>query len=426
MTLIDTGKEVVRPYYLRWLYFRLFPARRPPHFDACWNFPFDRLPDAPSIAVQVREELPGVVLLPMNDWHSRFQRTQHLARNFVRLGYRAAYANPHFGRQCGSSHAFDPSHRLSAIEDNLFEVHPRLPSEPVFHERVLTRAESERVAEALQQTCRVLRMPHAIQLVSFPVWMEAAERLRDRLGFPIVYDCHDELSGFGNIAAELVAAEHRALGSADLNVFSSDRLFTGNLERDPSIASKSILVRNGVDAGSFPPASRATANRVVYAGALESWFDAAALTRAAERNPDAQFILAGRIDSEHLRSLESRPNVRFLGEVPYSSIPELLAGSRVGIIPFCVDRLTLGTNPIKMYEYFACGLPVAATRLPEIETFRDLVYFGSTPDEFALAVTHALAEDDAGKRERRRRIAASESWASRVEAIRSALLSREI
>jgi hypothetical protein len=36
---LERGKEIIRPYYLRWLYFPLFPNLRPEHFQDCWRYP---------------------------------------------------------------------------------------------------------------------------------------------------------------------------------------------------------------------------------------------------------------------------------------------------------------------------------------------------------------------------------------------------
>ena len=107
------------------------------------------------------------------------------------------------------------------------------------------------------------------------------------------------------------------------------------------------------------------------------------------------------------------------GRCPTWSLPERypIAGSpscwpefRVALIPFRINPLTLMTNPIKMYEYFSCGLPVVSTPLPEVQAMGDLVYVGATPADFARQVSRALEEDDPSQRARRREIALRESW----------------
>src|SRR6185369_11308199 len=133
-------KEQVRPFYLRWLYFRLHPDRRPPGFLHCWRYPYQKI-SGPLLSDRLPSALPDLVFFPMTDWHTRIQRTQHLARAFAGLGFRCIYINPHLGREFESVRLFDPAHRLTQLEENVYELHVRLPGEPVFHERMLSPAE---------------------------------------------------------------------------------------------------------------------------------------------------------------------------------------------------------------------------------------------------------------------------------------------
>jgi glycosyltransferase involved in cell wall biosynthesis len=215
----------------------------------------------------------------------------------------------------------------------------------------------------------------------------------------------------------MLPVERDLLHEADLVLFSSQ----GLLERYPDVR-KSLLVRNAVTSSEFraglsSPSAPAVAG---YVGALDSWFDIESVETAALQNPLCRFILAGRVEFEPIRRLQALPNVELAGEIPYGQIPELLAGFRIALIPFRLNPLTLMTNPIKMYEYFSCGLPVVSTPLPEVETMGDLVYLAATPDDFARQVTCALAENQPARRTRRREIAARESWTERARSISQA------
>jgi hypothetical protein len=79
----------------------------------------------------------------------------------------------------------------------------------------------------------------------------------------------------------------------------------------------------------------------------------------------------------------------------------------------------LMTNPIKLYEYFSCGLPVVTTPLPEAQAMGDLVYVGASPADFASQVGRALEEDEPRQRARRREVAMRESWAARAQDVRA-------
>jgi glycosyltransferase involved in cell wall biosynthesis len=405
-------RELLRPYYLRWIYFRYHPNARPPHFAQCWRYPNAPLGELTSPAAN----RPGVVFYPMNDWHARFQRTQQLATALSRAGYRCLYLNPNLGRQFEQLRYQSPQHRIGILGEDLYELHVRLPREPVFHHRRLTDAETAIVQEAVAAALDELRMSPVVQVVSFPLWFEAASALRRARSLPLVYDCHDLLQGFDNVDLELVAAEERQLPDADLVLFSSERLREHFAAREQMFAGRTLLLRNAVDFEQFSaaPESEAPPSTAVYSGALADWFDTDAVRAAARATPECRISLIGSPETRQVRELASEPNVHLLGEVPYDRLPSLLGQSRVGLIPFKVNELTLATNPIKLYEYFSLGMPVVSSRLPEVEQFRDLVYIAADSAGFGAALHDALREDDPERRLRRKAVARVESWGARA------------
>ena len=414
LPISDRWKELVRPYYLRWVYFPLFPGRKPEAFRDCWRFPYERLTAQRRLEPSAAG-LPDLVFYPMTDWHARTQRTRQLAHAFGCLGYRSIYLNLHLGREFGSSYLFDRRARLSKLEPNVFELHVRLPREPVFHHRLLRPEEEAVLVSTLRHLLPEPSGPAGvIQIVSLPLWLGVARALRESAGFPMIYDCHDLLSGFENIAGDIVAAEAQLLCEADLVLFSSEAL-----RQVHHNVRASMLLRNGVDSEHFR-AARAPGRRPAaagYVGAMQDWFDIDCVEQAARANPDCRFVLVGSVDHPPIRRLQSLRNVEFTGEVPYDRLPEIFANFRVGLIPFRLNALTLATNPIKLYEYFSCGMPVVSTALPEVEGMGDLAYVARTPEEFGLAVRQALLEDDPARRRRRLEIAARENWMERARAL---------
>ena len=349
----------------------------------------------------------------MSDWHARLQRTQHLASTLAARGHDCYYFNPHLGRQYDKLYLLDPRPRAGELRAHLSELHVRLPTEPVYHHRLLAPRETERLADALQP----LAGRHGtgvVQVVSFPTWGDAAMLLRERHGWPIVYDCHDLLEGFGNIARQIVDAEPAMLERADYVVFSSDYLRQAYEHRARLRPDRIALLRNAVDAR-FAPARTSGRPVAGYIGALQDWFDAEAVRAAATANPEALFRIVGRVEHQPARALASLPNIELAGEAPHDRLPEFLSGFTIGLIPFVVNELTRAANPIKMYEYFSAGLPVVSTRLPEVERYADLVYIADSADDFARQVTRALKEDDADLRKRRIELARGETWDRRAD-----------
>lgn len=141
-----------------------------------------------------------------------------------------------------------------------------------------------------------------------------------------------------------------------------------------------ILVPNGVDFNRFNcvpeksipvQISRKVQNydfTIGYFGAFASWFDFKLIAEMARVRKDIHFLLVGwdydgsLAKKIHMIQLD---NISVIGPIPYPELPAYAQIFDVGIIPFLVNEITLSTNPIKMYEYMALGLPVVSSELPE-------------------------------------------------------------
>ena len=244
--------------------------------------------------------------------------------------------------------------------------------------------------------------------MSFPAWLEVAESLSHRYAFPIIYDCHDWLPGFGRIAPHILELERDLLQRADLVVCSSQDLMDRITGSQPNKL-KCALIRNATDLaiGDKTPQKLAgdPVRTIGYIGALDSWFDVESVAQMARDHPGWKFVLVGRMEDQRILKLNEYGNVEFVGEVPHSAIAALLAAWDVAMIPFLVNDLTVATNPIKLYEYFSAGLPVISSRLPEVELYPDLVYIADSPPR-------VLGDGDSGspgrcvaEEETRRRVA---------------------
>lgn len=411
-------REIVRPFYLRRIYFPLFPKRKPPEFDAAWRYPDARPPDAAQNPLQ----RPAILFLPMNDWHARAQRTAHLALALSRMGYPCVYLNPHLGREFAQRPARSHPDRLTELAPGLYELHVHLPREPVFHHRPLKQAESSAIAQAMTRAVSFIGARAAIQIAAFPVWIGAMTEFRRLNGTPIIYDCHDYLPGFPAVAPSILDLESELFRVSDRIVVSSASLAHRAASYRPPGAIAPALIRNAATPGLLdPPLSPAPATAPItvgYVGALESWFDCAAVRAAAQARPQWRFQLVGRVENAAVERLAELPNVTLAGEIPHGRLGESLARFHVAVIPFLLSPLIEATDPIKVYEYFAAGLPVVASNLPELDRFAPLLGRYRTPGEFIAQLDAAVAEsssDSARDRQTERRaVAAAETWAARA------------
>jgi len=161
------------------------------------------------------------------------------------------------------------------------------------------------------------------------------------------------------------------------------------------------------------------ASRAVYVGAFDGRFGESTLLTAVRALCDATFVLIGP-GSKELAQRWALPNVLGLGPQPYEALPGILSECSVGLLPMSSAPENAGRSPMKLYEYLAAGLTVAATSTEELRR-RALpaTSLAQSAYDFARAVASAFSmaqEPDilADARE----CARAQSWsekASRIE-----------
>jgi glycosyltransferase involved in cell wall biosynthesis len=216
--------------------------------------------------------------------------------------------------------------------------------------------------------------------------------------------------------------QNELLGRVDLIAYTASTLEDG-LKR----FNKPLLhLPNGVRFEFFQVANRnmPTAykelNRpiVIYVGAMEDWFDFELVNRAASALPDFSFVMIG---DAHRARFAKLPNIHCLGPIPHADLPAYLWNADLGIIPFDVQKhgkLVNSINPLKLYEYMACGLPVVSVAWEELRYISSPAHLSVSADDFIGAIQNA-------SRQKERQVfvdyAAAQDWRSRVDAIISAL-----
>jgi teichuronic acid biosynthesis glycosyltransferase TuaH len=270
--------------------------------------------------------------------------------------------------------------------------------------------------------------------------LERAVR-RFRLREPVVITGHPLLAGFGELGwARAVTwyavddwAEHPAYSRWWSAYRESYERVRARARRVAAVSSvlverlaptgPSAIVPNGLDPSEWtvdeaPPPWVAGLARplLVYAGALDSRIDVGWLQTLARAEPTASIVLVGPlIEPDHLAPLRGAPNVHFHTPLERGPLTGLIRSADAGLLPHRVTRLTSAMSPLKLLEYLAAGLPVAATDLPPVRALgHRRVVLVTDEGEFATAVKAALAIGRAAECERLEFIEAN-SWRSRHE-----------
>lgn len=211
-----------------------------------------------------------------------------------------------------------------------------------------------------------------------------------------VYYCVDDFLDYPGVNhADWRVMEEQLLDNVD-GIIITSRI----LREKCSTACPLLYLPHGVDFEHFnrglsatikvPSLEKLTGPIVGFFGLISAWIDLALIADLSKEFPNVSFVLLGRQDVG-LNAVAGRPNVHYLGLVPYGELPGYARYFTIGIIPFVLSKLTRAVNPLKLLEYFSLGLPVLSTRLPELEACEGPLRLAATRAEFSASLAEMLA-----------------------------------
>ena len=372
-----------------------------------------------------------VVVFPIIAWGFRWQRPQHLLSGLAKQGYTILYVSKDFEFKKTTKDERENITELIKIkklDENIYKVYLNSMKRLNIYKDELDIHNVHWFMLQLSFILQNFTNKEIIYFVQFPNWLHLVKKMKDKIKGKIIFDCMDEHSGFNNVDKLIVEHEKELLRTSDLIISSSNKLYNNNIKFNPNV----VKIKNGTEFNFF--ASKQTSGLlqkykdkpiVGYYGAIADWFDIKMMEYCAISRPEYNFIFIGSTFSCDITSIQKLGNVFFLGEKPYGELPKYLHDFDVCTIPFRIIPLIEATNPVKFYEYISAGKAVVATKLPEIEEFKDICYLANNQEEFLDMLDKAVDEksfDNYGDLlQRRVEIAKNNSWKIRVEALHKEL-----
>lgn len=260
------------------------------------------------------------------------------------------------------------------------------------------------VWEAIQGVERSLLVYQSID--KFPEHPRIARSLRKRY--------HTTEQRF-NKAADVVFASARGLCD-EKRVLNSNTHFIPNSVKE-AFADPPFIKISSMEAISGPV--------VGFAGALGTATDIEWIVRLATGMPAVTFVFLGTIDrTEPLLGLESLNNVILMGLVPHHELISWFKYFDIGLMPYKINAFQDYTFPSKLAEYLMGGLPIVATRLPELKHYSGVVKIADQPEEMMADIQELL---DSGARsnpellKQRKAAAVTLTWEAQIVKIEEVL-----
>ena len=218
-----------------------------------------------------------------------------------------------------------------------------------------------------------------------------------------VYDCMDELTQFRFAPPELAQRERFLLSRADIVFTGGRQLYESKSRRHENVH----FFGCGVDAEHFSSARRGETPiaeevrglpRPVlgYFGVVDERLDYALIAQLADHFTGGAIVFVGPMAKVDRAELPQRPNIHWLGQQPYTRLPQYVKAFDVCLMPFALNEATQYINPTKTLEYMAAGKPIVSTAVPDVvRNFVPIVRVAHTAAEFVAMVSTALTPDPA-------------------------------
>lgn len=377
---------------------------------------------------EIKEDIPAIeefvskssslnlIVFPVIDWGFREQRPQHLTKELVNIDCKAVYLTTRF------NYSKEPGFIIeSQLQDDILICRLNANKESInIYKDTLEKEQYCFIVQSVNLLRNSLNLGFTTSIIDHPFWRQIVESLSSNI---MIYDCMDYHAGFeNNDNYRIIAEEKKLLISSDLVVATSQRLsaIISNI-RD------NIIIRNAAEVAYFsadPSECCIQKNKPIvgYYGAIAEWFDVELVAKCAENYPNYDFVLIGQVTCD-VSILKKKPNVIFLGEIPYKDLTKYLKAFDVCLIPFKIIELTLCTNPVKVYEYLVTGKPVVCTAMPEVKIIDEYVHVAGEHQDFIDSIELAMSEiDNEDLYTKRREWALTNDWSSRAIELKKQLV----
>jgi GT2 family glycosyltransferase/glycosyltransferase involved in cell wall biosynthesis len=301
-----------------------------------------------------------------------------------------------------------------------FHVMSPLPL-PLYGSPVTRAINAAFVRAQVRLVCLLLGIRRPVVMVTIPTAWDVVRPMRRTA---LVYNRADRHSEFPEgDRATLEALEQQLLRHSDSVLYVSRSLMA---EERPHTGGRAAFLDHGVDVDHFRPRPDAElpadirdipGPRIGFFGALDDYVvDFDLLEHVAAELPEASLVLIG--DSTYpMERFAGYANVHWLGRRPYEEIPAYGSAFDVAIMPWVDTPWIHRSNPIKLKEYLALGLPVVSTEFDELDGYRDRVRTATDAVGFVTAIRESLEFGPLLEPAKLRDSVLAYSWRSRADVL---------
>ena len=374
--------------------------------------------------------LPNILCFSSTDWHGKWGSRQQVMMRFAARGSRVLFIEQLAGLEPFWKYPDLRQRRWQRWHKGVQEIKPNLwlwappPLLPGrYYSATIARLNAALVRHWLAPHLQCLEITNPILWLYQPEHAPLIEHFMERL---VVYHCIDEFTvGTRGRKRQIITdLETRLLCRADV-VFANSTLIYENKRR---VNQSTYRIPSGADLAHFaqvadpatevhPDVADLPHPVLAFIGNVNEKIDVATLAAVAKARPRWSIVLIGQAypESTDLRPIQGLANIHWLGKRPFETLPSLLRGADVCLLPYVQGEATRYRSPLKLYEYLAAGKPVVSTDHPEAREMDNVVYLATTPETFLECIDLALSENNQERCQQRVTTVQQHSWGRRVD-----------
>jgi hypothetical protein len=161
-----------------------------------------------------------------------------------------------------------------------------------------------------------------------------------------------------------------------------------------------------------------------YVGVINSKIDFKIIFHLAANRPGWTFVFLGPVtgsewqEEQAYKDVIGLKNVHFLGPVSADKVYACMMNLDVGIMPYDISTWAgYCESPLKLYQYWACRVPVVSVPLPQINNIPGIISIASSLDEWCVAIEWELSHNSESIKKQRYEKARENSWSNKAKEV---------
>lgn len=243
----------------------------------------------------------------------------------------------------------------------------------------------------------------------------------------VIYDCMDDYASFisnNKLKKQFYEFEYMIMKRANI-VFTSSEFLQKKLRKRYSYCAEKIhLIRNAYDGNIINikkvECKNKSTYKLAYVGTISSWFDFKIISKSLKDFAHIEYYLYGPVEPGI--QIPRHPRIHYKGILPHNRIYDSICDKDCLIMTFLLNESIEAVDPVKLYEYINFDKNILCIEYPEVERFKDFVYFYNDYDSFKSQILKMMSNSTIKySNDQRKKFLNGNTWSKRAEIIENSL-----